>query len=84
LDVWAEDGSLFTEKIFSKPKDYKPKYFMRDLNGNVSVEHGEQSEQFVQMFHNFVELIGDEQKLAAERAVILERAKLMDDIVNFG
>ena len=84
LDVWAEDGSLFTEKIFSKPKDYKPKYYMRDLNGNVSVEHGEQSEQFVQMFHNFVELIGDEQKIAAERAVILQRAKLMDDIVNFG
>ena len=74
----------FTEKIFSKPKDYKPKYYMRDLNGNVSVEHGEQSEQFVQMFHNFVELIGDEQKIAAERAVILQRAKLMDDIVNFG
>jgi len=60
------------------------KYYMRDLNGNVSVEHGEQSEQFVQMFHNFVELIGDEQKIAAERAVILQRAKLMDDIVNFG
>ena len=84
LDVWAEDGSLFTEKIFSKPKDYKPKYYMRDLNGNVSVEHGEQSEQFVQMFHKFVELIGDEQKIAAEREVILQRAKLMDDIVNFG
>ena len=83
LDVWADNGSLFTDKIFSKPKDYKPKYYMRDLNGNVSVEHGEQSEQFVQMFHNFVQLIGDEQKKAAERKVILDRAKLMNDIVNF-
>ncbi len=83
LDVWAEDGSLFTEKIFSKPKDYKPKYYMHDLNGNVSVEHCEQSEQFVQMFHNFLQLIGDEQKIAAERKVILDRAKLMNDIVNF-
>ena len=83
LDVWAENGSLFTDKIFSKPKDYKPKYYMRDLNGNVSVEHGEESEQFVQMFHNFVQLIGDEQKKAAERKVILDRAKLMNDIVNF-
>jgi len=84
LDVWAEDGSFFTEKIFSKPKDYKPKYYIRDLNGNVSVEHGDQSEQFVKMFRNFVELIGDEQKIAAEREVILQRAKLMNDIVNFG
>ena len=83
LDVWADNGSLFTDKIFSKPKDYKPKYYMRDLNGNVSVEHGEESEQFVQMFHNFVQLIGDEQKKAAERKVILDRAKLMNDIVNF-
>ena len=48
------------------------------------MEHGEQSEQFVQMFHNFVQLIGDEKKIAAERGVILQRAKLMDDIVNFG
>ena len=83
LDVWADNGSLFTDKIFSKPKDYKPKYYMRDLNGNVSVEHGEQSEQFVQMFHNFVQLIGDEQKIVAEREAILDRAKLMNDIVNF-
>ena len=83
LDVWSENGSLFTDKIFSKPNDYKPKYYMRDLNGNVSVEHGEQSEQFVQMFHNFVQLIGDEQKMVAEREAILDRAKLMNDIVNF-
>ena len=83
LDVWADNGSLFTDKIFSKPKDYKPKFYMRDLNGNVRVEHGEQSEQFVQMFHNFVQLIGDEQKIVAEREAILARAKLMNDIVNF-
>ena len=84
LDVWADNGSLFTDKIFSKPKGYKPKYYMRDINGNVSVEYGEQSEQFVQMFRNFVQLIGDEQKISEERKVILQRAKLMDDIVNFG
>ena len=75
---------MFTDKFFSKPKDYKPKYYIRDLNGIVSLEHGEQSEQFVQMFHNFVQLIGDEQKIAAERGVILDRSKLMDDILNFG
>jgi dTDP-3,4-didehydro-2,6-dideoxy-alpha-D-glucose 3-reductase len=83
FDVWTKNGSLFTDKIFSKPKDYKPKYYIRDLNGNVCVEHGEQSEQFVQMFHNFVQLIGDDQKIAEERELILVRAKLMNDIVNF-
>ena len=83
LDIWTEDGALFTDKIFSKPKDYKPNYYMRDLNGNVSEENGENSEQFVRMFHNFVQLIGDEQKKAAERKVILNRANLMNEIVNF-
>ena len=37
----------------------------------------------VQMFHDFVQLIGDEQKIVAEREAILDRAKLMNDIVNF-
>ena len=84
IDVWAGDRSLFTEKIFSKPKNYKPRYYMRDLNGNVWTEHGEEREQFVEMFHNFVQLLGNDQKISAERKVILDRAKLMDEIVNFG
>jgi predicted dehydrogenase len=83
IDLWAEDGSFFTDKIFSKPKEYKPQYKIRDLNGNERLEYGEQSEQFMRMFHNFVGIMGSEKKATAERKLILQRAELMNDIVNF-
>jgi hypothetical protein len=83
IDLWAEDGSFFTEKIFSKPKEYIPQYKIRDLNGNESLEYGEQSEQFMEMFYNFVAIMSSKQKITAERELILKRAELMNDIVNF-
>jgi len=83
IDLWTKDGSFFTDKIFSKPKEYRPQYQIRDLNGNKSVENGEQSEQFIDMFHNFLRLINDKKQARTERENILKRAKLMNDIVNF-
>ena len=47
------------------------------------MENGEQSEQFMDMFRNFVEIMNDKEKAAIERKSILQRAKLMNDIVNF-
>ena len=83
IDLWAEDGSFFTDKIFSKPKKYRPQYKIRDLYGNESVEDGEQSEQFMEMFLNFVRIMSNKEEALAEKKSILQRAKLMNDIVNF-
>ena len=83
IDLWTEDGSFFTDKIFSKPKEYRPQYKIRDLNGNERVENGEKSEQFMNMFHNFLRIMNDKGKAVTERKNILQRAKLMNDIVNF-
>ena len=83
IDIWAKDGSFFTDKIFSKPKEYRPQYKIRDLNGNESVESGKQSEQFIDMFRNFAGIMKDKEKAITERNNILQRAKLMNDIVNF-
>jgi NDP-hexose-3-ketoreductase len=83
IDLWAIDGSFFTDKIFSKPKGYRPQYKIRDLNGNESVKNGEQSEQFMNMFRNFVGIMSSKERAAAERKTILQRAKLMNDIVNY-
>ena len=41
IDLWCADGSLFTDKIFSKPAGYRPSYSLRDLNGNTYAEEGE-------------------------------------------
>ena len=83
IDLWAEDGSFFTDKIFSKPKEYKPQYKIRDLNGNECLEYGEQAEQFIEMFCSFVQIMRSEQKITAEREIILQRAELMNDVFNF-
>jgi len=83
IDRWAKDGSFFTDKIFSKPREYRPQYKIRDLNGNESVKNGEQSEQFMDMFRNFVGIMNNKEKAVTERKNILQRAKLMNDIVNF-
>lgn len=83
IDLWTKDSSFFTDKFFSKPKKYLPQYKIRDLNGNEIVENGEQSEQFINMFREFVEIMNDKEKAITERKNILQRAKLMNDIVNF-
>jgi dTDP-3,4-didehydro-2,6-dideoxy-alpha-D-glucose 3-reductase len=84
IDLWGVDSSFYTDKIFSKTKGYRPHYKIRDLNGNESMEHGEQSEQFMDMFCNFVEIMNDKEKAVSEKKNILKRAKLMNNIINNG
>jgi len=83
IDLWAKDGSFFTDKIFSKPKGYCPQYKIRDVNGNERLEDEVYSEQFMDMFNHFMKLIGNKLQANLERKIILQRAKLMNDIVNF-
>ena len=83
IDLWSTEGSLFTDKLFSKPPGYQPSYYLRNLNGNMHIEQGEVCEQFTEMFRHFIEMMDDEEQIGAEREAILRRAKLLDDIVNF-
>jgi NDP-hexose-3-ketoreductase len=83
MDLWAEQGSFFCEKIFSKPENFKPVYRIRDKNGNESLEHGEATEQFIEMFRHFHEMIEDPEQAAKERQRILDRARVMNDIVKY-
>jgi dTDP-3,4-didehydro-2,6-dideoxy-alpha-D-glucose 3-reductase len=83
IDLWGIDGSFFTNKIFSKPKEYQPQYKICDLSGNESIENGESAEQFIKMFHNFVRMMDDLESAVIEKKIILQRAKLMNDIINF-
>ena len=83
IDLWTKDGSFFTDKIFSKPKEYRVQYQIRDVNGNERLENEVQSEQFLDMFSYFLKLIGNNEKAILEREIIIQRAKLMNDIVHF-
>ena len=83
IDLWAENGSLFTNKIFSKPEDFQPVFRLRDKNGNESLENGEQADQFVEMFRSFCCMLDNAKLTGDERDRILHRAKVMDEIVQF-
>ena len=83
IDLWAEQGSFFTDKVFSKPENYKPIYRIRDKNGNESLKHGEATEQFIEMFHYFYKMIENPEQAAKERQSILERARVMNDIIKY-
>ena len=83
IDIWAENGSLFTDKVFSKPESYRPVYRLRDKNGNETLEYGEQSEQFIEMLRSFCCMLDNTKLTADERVRILQRAKVMDEIVRF-
>ena len=82
IDLWAENGSLFTEKVFSKPNDYKPCFKLLDKYGNESFEYCEKVDQFAEMFINFSRITSDSGKIDYEMMQILKRAKIMDEIVN--
>jgi predicted dehydrogenase len=81
IEVWSEQGSLYTDKIFSKPENYKPIFHTRDLAGNVSKDYGDISEQFEEMLSNFCQMFDSPDQIETEYEFILARAKVMDEIV---
>jgi dTDP-3,4-didehydro-2,6-dideoxy-alpha-D-glucose 3-reductase len=81
IDVWSEKGSFFTDKIFSKPQDYKSKYFYRDLRGEENSEEGEISDQFINMFKVFYNIYFSSVLISKEYQSILKRGKLLDEIL---
>ncbi len=82
IDVWSEKGSLFTDKIFSKPDNYHPKFKFRDLKGEEYFENGEKSDQFINMFKDFYRIFFSSALIVNEYELILNRAKLLDEIYN--
>ena len=83
IDLWSENGSFFTDKIFSKPENYQPVYRIRDRNGNESLDYGNKTEQFKEMFHNFYNMFGSSVQTGVEYERILERARVMDEIIRY-
>ncbi len=83
IDLWSSDGSMFVDKIFSKPKNYQSNFYLRDLNGNITIEKGDECEQFTEMFNDFILMFNDKKKVEKEKKAILRRAELLNNIVMF-
>ena len=82
IDIWASKYSIFTNKIFSKPENYEPLYFLRYKNGKLSIKKGDKSEQFIDMFSNFISMCESPKKINDEYKKIYKRSELMDEILN--
>ena len=83
IDIWSEEGSLFTDKIFSKPENYMPSYKYRNLKGEEFIENGEKSDQFINMFKYFYRIYFSPALIIREYETILKRAKLLDEIHTY-
>jgi len=82
IELWSEKGSFYTDKIFSKPGNYKPIYKIRDINGNETTNYGEISDQFIEMFYSFYSMFDYPEQVEKEYDTILKRAKLMNEIIR--
>ena len=80
IDIWAQRGSVFSDRIFSKPADHIPVFRVRDAEGVESIEYGEAKDHFVSMLENFLGTIHDLHAAEGERDRIARRAGVLDRI----
>ena len=82
IDLWGEDGSLYSDKIFSKIDGYNPKLRFRDKYGVETIDTLRPDNQFVQMFKKFLYMLKSNDEAEKERENIIRRARLMDYIAT--
>jgi NDP-hexose-3-ketoreductase len=83
IGVWGDAGSVFTDRIFSKPADHQPVFEVRSLRGDVTLVPGEAGNHFVAMLEWFAQSAGDPRRAEAERRRIVRSAELLDRIWHF-
>ena len=74
IDLWGENGSVSTQKIFSKAVDYVPEFRTRDLRGAETTELGAPGNHFLSMLRTFSGTVGDPAAAEGERSRIARRA----------
>jgi len=77
IDLWGENGSVSTQRIFSKPADYVPQFHRRDARGAQTTEDGRPGNHFVHMLRAFRGTIDDPAAAEDERLRIVRRAQTM-------
>lgn len=84
IDVWGDKGSLFTDKVFSKPATYVPVFGIRDAHGAETTEPGEAADHFVIMLQDFRDMMDDVGTIESERRRIIRRAEVLEEIRSRG
>lgn len=83
IDVITINGSVYSDKIFSKTEDYKPSFVLRDLNGNKETIKITSCNHFTSMFNYFYSLLDNKDEAQKERDRILHLSEWTDKIKNY-
>ena len=71
IDIVTTNGSIYSDKIFSKTAEYKPSFIMRDLKGNEQTIESKNCNHFISMFNYFFGLTDNQDEAQKERNRIL-------------
>ena len=80
VNIWCENGSLHSNRIFSKSESYSPTINIRDQNGSLSEELIQSINHFDTMLESFRNSIGDTEKFSEEIERITSLASMLDKI----
>lgn len=81
LDVWGNEGRLFTNRIFTAPDDFKPVIIVEDVKSQKKIILNE-DDQFAKSIDVFAEAINDNVLRLKMYDDLLMQAKLVEDIRN--
>ena len=78
VNILSREGSLYTDKIFSKKEDYKPVLDLRNHYGEVVSHECGQANHFINMFSYFNSFIDDREKADFEKKRIIKLAETIE------
>lgn len=80
VDAWGDGGSVFTDRLFSKPPDHVPVFRIRDTRGTERSETGIAADHFQLMLRHFRLIMDDAGAVERERVAVIARAAMLDEI----
>lgn len=80
IDLWGQEGSVSSERVFSKPPDYAPTFRFRGLRGGDTTETGQPANHFLAMIQTFRDFVHNRDNAERERDQIARRVALIDAI----
>ncbi len=82
IDIWGEEGSFYSDKIFSKPEDYEPSFEIRDNFGNKKSLKIDNANHFQLMFNAFAVMMNKPLERQKEYEQICKRVSLLEKIAK--
>lgn len=79
-ELWFESGTIFTDKIFSKPDNYRPVITIRSANGNTEREELRAENSYINMLNQFA--YSNDKPSINDFTSILSTSKLISDFME--